>query len=146
MADINNDIKNILNNIGEDYVDILVSEIKRKHKIASMSLINSIKYSIVDGKVVVEANDYITYIDQGRKPGKYPNINAISKWARLKGIPQYAVFPIARKIKEKGVKPTHILSKSMTQFENLDLENKLADVAIKSIENTINEKINNKYD
>jgi len=47
---------------------------------------------------------YGKFVDEGRKPGKMPPIKDIKEWTKLKGIPESAAYPIARKIGEKGTK------------------------------------------
>lgn len=47
---------------------------------------------------------YGKFVDEGRKPGKMPPVKDIREWTRLKGIPESAAYPIARKIGEKGTK------------------------------------------
>lgn len=54
--------------------------------------------------------DYIEYVDEGRRPGKMPPLRDISKWARSKGIPQKAVFPIAKNIGRFGIDPKNFIS------------------------------------
>jgi hypothetical protein len=47
---------------------------------------------------------YGKFVDEGRRPGKMPPVKDIMEWTRLKGIPESAAYPIARKIGEKGTK------------------------------------------
>lgn len=106
---------------GQDYVKILTALLKKYDKKATGALINSLDYRIQqtaqDIKVIIEANDYLQYVDQGRKKGSYPPIQAISRWASVKGIPQAAVFPIARKIFTFGIKPTNVIQQTTKEFE-----------------------------
>lgn len=105
--------KKKLNEFGKDYVKILIAKLKKAGKSASGALINSIDYRLKEDaksiSIEIEANDYLEWVDKGRKPGSYPPLNEISKWASLKGIPDYAVFPIARKIFKFGIEPTNVI-------------------------------------
>ena len=65
--------------------------------------------------IELKAEDYLKYVDGGRRKGTYPPLSAIQKWVDLKGISRSAVFPIMRKIKEEGIKPTNVISKSLDQ-------------------------------
>lgn len=107
---------------GDDYLRILISELRRSGKIASGRLERSLDYRLKDEKtavnIVFEGEDYFKYVDEGRKPGTWPNIRAISNWANTRGIPQKAVFPIARSIYKFGIKPTNISEK--TERASLD--------------------------
>ena len=101
---------------GEDYIKEIISELNKTKKKASGRLIKSfnvkLKNTANEAQVLIESEDYLTYIDEGRKAGKYPNINAIAKWAKIKGISSDAVFPIARSIYQYGIKPTNVLDKA----------------------------------
>ena len=93
--------------LNKTFKNLLKDNLLKHGKKATGNLIKSIdsELRLEQDTMIFElsAEDYLVYVDQGRKPGKYPNINAISKWATIKGIPQSAVFPIARKIKEEGI-------------------------------------------
>ena len=105
---------------GNKYVKILVDEIKSAGK-GGGKLERSVDYRLVPTvrglTIELESEEYLKYVDQGRKPGTYPNITAISNWATLKGISQDAVFPIARKIFKFGIKPTNVISKTIRRLE-----------------------------
>jgi hypothetical protein len=47
---------------------------------------------------------YGKFVDEGRRPGKMPPVKDIREWTKLKGIPESAAYPIAKKIGEKGTK------------------------------------------
>ena len=99
--------------LNKEFKKILKDNLMKHGKKATGNLIKSIDSELrleeSSLSFSISAEDYLEYVDRGRKPGKYPNINAISKWAKLKGISQSAVFPIARKIKEEGIKPTNVI-------------------------------------
>ena len=131
---------------GQDYVKILVALLKKYKKNASGALINSIDYRLTEQAnqifIVIESNDYLEYVDQGRKPGKYPPIQAISKWASIKGIEQEAVFPIARSIFKFGIKPTNVIQKTNKEFfTSQTLANKYAKRISTNIEDIVTEMI-----
>jgi hypothetical protein len=104
---------------GKEYINELADQLKKQDKNASGDLIKSLDSRVIKTAmgtlytIQLRAEDYLKYVDKGRRPGTYPPISAISKWTRLKGISQTAVFPIARKIKEKGIKPTNVIEKTL---------------------------------
>jgi len=114
---------------GKSYVEQLILHIKKAGKNSSSRLVNSVDYRIQvtaeEIRILVESEDYLKYVDEGRKPGSYPPINAISRWANLKGIPQTAVFPIARSIYKYGIKPTNIIDNTTTEILNNKNEEKM---------------------
>lgn len=136
---------------GDDYIKILAQEIKRSGKSASGKLERSLDYRLKDEKtavdIVFEAEDYFQYVDEGRKPGSWPPIKAISNWARVKGISQSAVFPIARSIYKFGIKPTDISDKAQNKALNgqplIRLEDSIGENVQDMIVDEIN-KLNNK--
>ena len=125
---------------GKDYVRILIALLKKKGKIASGALINSlaprIQSTANEIKVFIESNDYLKFVDEGRKAGSYPPIREISRWASLKGIPQSAVFPISRSIFKHGIKPTNVIQLTTKEFEtSKTLTNKYEGNMVDKIEN-----------
>lgn len=113
--------RKMLNEFGKDYVKILIRLLKKEGKVASGALINSIDYRLVETAKLIQyqliSNDYLTYVDQGRKPGSYPPMRAIADWVRIKGISKDAIFPIARSIFKFGIEPTNVLSKTIREIE-----------------------------
>lgn len=101
--------------------------IKLNGSYASGTLYDSVKAKALklrDGQYSIEI-DYVYYgmfVQKGRNPGKptgktfqsgkyagqpvrkLPPINDIREWTKLKGIPDTAVFPIARHIAQEGYK------------------------------------------
>ena len=118
----NAELKTVSNAYGDAIVKAMGVNLRALGKSATGSLIKSLEVEVVqdDGKSVIRlsAEDYLRWVDQGRKPGgKYPPLHAISKWVKLKGISQRAVFPIAKKIAEEGIKKTDVVKKTITETE-----------------------------
>jgi len=99
------------------YEEKLKDELIDKGKEASGTLVNSIRTNIrTDGnKFVIEvfAEDYFRFVDQGRRPGKFPPPEVIRSWVALKGIAEEAAFPIARKIATQGIAATPIINPAL---------------------------------
>ena len=138
-----------LQEFGTDYVKVLILFLKKAHKSSTGSLINSVSYKLREEasqiNIVIESEDYLTYVDQGRKPGKYPPIQAIANWCRVKGIPQSAAFPIAKNIFKFGIKPTNIIQQTVNVITNPTFIKKYEEEGAENIENIIKleiEKIN----
>ena len=54
-------------------------------------------------KLAVSYPFYGKFINEGRGPStRMPPLDAIKEWTRIKGIPEEAAFPIAKKIQEEG--------------------------------------------
>lgn len=124
--------KKTFDKFGKLWVKELTALLIRYKKDATGNLINSLDYRIkedADGiTLLLESEDYLQWVDKGRRPGSFPPIKPIAEWARVKGIDEKAVFPIARKIFKFGIKPTNVLDKTEEKVLNnlTELENELA--------------------
>jgi hypothetical protein len=138
--------KKLANEFGKDYVKVMVGLLKGNKpfpKVASGSLINSINYRLQDTangiNVILLANDYLQYVDRGRKPGTYPPIQAIQKWVSIKGLPKEAAWAIRQNIYKFGIKPTNVIRKTqnimdITRNANRKYEQRMVDNIVKVIE------------
>lgn len=110
--------------IRNEYQDNLI----RNDRIASGDLLNNIEYEITRGDftytIYVKMKDYWYYVENGRKAGKWPPIQNILDWIKIKPVlprpnakgklptPQQLAFLIARKIGEEGTEGTQDLRKA----------------------------------
>lgn len=94
--------------------------------------------TLVDGRIYQEietdvedvelvnllVNDYIKYIESGRKAGTYPPPNVIAEWCQRRGIPtdNSTVYLICRSIYENGIKPRPIFDGQGGVWEMIDRE------------------------
>lgn len=74
--------------------------------------------------------DYWKYVENGRKPGKFPNIGKIQEWIQIKPIlprrmangklptEKQLAFMIANSIKENGIQPKPALANALKKNEN----------------------------
>lgn len=135
-----------LREFGKDYVKLLTIFLKQAGKDSTGALINSIDYNIREEakqiNIIIESNDYLKYVDEGRKPGSYPNIREIEKWVKVKGIPTSAVFPIARSIFRFGIKPTNVIQKTINEIQSPQFIRKYEDIVSENLELIIVEEIN----
>jgi len=114
-----------LNTVSQAYGDAIVkamaANLRTLGKVASGDLIKSLTVNVFQdgGKSVLRlsAKDYLRFVDKGRKPGRFPPLSAISKWASIKGISQRFVFPIARKIARDGIKKTDVVNDTIVAVE-----------------------------
>ena len=113
--DLDKDALQMADEFGFQLVNELKAELFKADKDASGTLIKSMKHDVktAKGKILIEviAEDYFRWVNQGRQPGKpMPPANPIRKWMVLRGIRKELLFPIRRKIGEKGIKPLNILA------------------------------------
>jgi hypothetical protein len=132
-------ITKLLQEYGQMWVDCLNANIDKKQLIQTGELKQSIKYDprIARGKVFVLKlliADYYKYVDEGRRPGKFPPIEPIRKWVREKNLGglraevslESLAYLVARKIAQKGTKATHFYSECITEESVNELRQKLA--------------------
>jgi hypothetical protein len=110
--------------LGDELKKNLIQELRRTKKIATGDLIESLKIEIEktpDGAIIsLAGNEYITFIEKGRRRGKYAPIKELKKWVMAKGIAtgekkvSAVAFAINNKIKKEGIKPRPILENAYT--------------------------------
>ena len=138
----------IVNNCVEQYKANLTKADAR----ASGKLIDSIKGSInYDGKYVtvdISLQDYWKYVEYGRRPGKFPPVDKIREWIKVKPVlprpmangklptENQLAFLISHSIAEKGIKPRPILKETLNAFQ---LEQRIYNQIISMLQETINE-------
>lgn len=104
---------------------------------ASYKLLNSVETTVKrnDDEFVVTINleDYWIYVENGRGPGKFPPIDKILDWIRIKPIRPYSdsrgrlpteeslAFLIARKISREGTEPKRVLAETITELNSIYL-------------------------
>lgn len=118
-------VRSVLNDFGkflvEEYKDALILNDVN----ASNTLYNSVTYLVENGnnsfEVKLSLEHYWKYVENGRKPGKWPPISAIQKWIEIKPVlprpmangqlPTTAqlAFLISRKIGLEGIAPKPLL-------------------------------------
>lgn len=138
---------------GDELKKNLIQELRRTKAIASGDLLKSIKFDVKptdDGGAVVtlNGNDYITYVDKGRKPGKYAPTSALRQWIKAKGIATddakvtAVAFAINNKIKRQGIKPRPVLERAYSN--GLPMYDKIIDDNLnKDLDTYLNQTLNN---
>lgn len=90
-------------------------------------------------------NDYVTYVNSGRKAGKkFPPVEPIVKWAERRGLPtdNSTIFLIRRAISRDGIKARPIVDKFfelMGDKWDEDWADKIFTIIIEDITNWFNE-------
>lgn len=101
---------------------------------ASYKLLNSVKTTVKRGDdefiVTINLEDYWYYVENGRGPGKFPPIDKILEWIRIKPVIPYSdsrgrlpteeqlAFLISRKIAEQGTEGRKVLYETVEELNN----------------------------
>lgn len=146
----------ILIHILEEYGNEIINTYRRKlyegGSTATGTLGNTISATVnaEDGIYEVNLNiqDYWKYVEYGRLPGKFPNIDAIRKWIQVKPVIPYTyngklptlnelTFLISRKIANKGIEPTYYLNRTLDEIDMQPLE----DAVTQSLEQKLDDSL-----
>ena len=146
---------------GRAFIEEVIKQLVLNNKKATGELLDSLDYRIIESanEVVLDilANDYLKFVDKGRKAGTLPNVNRIVKWVEVKGISskndkrilstQQLGWAIAKSIQKKGIKPTNVLQKAKaTFFTNKANLQKVVDGATIDVKQLIKDAIKNLND
>lgn len=149
------DINKIVMEFSKDIMDIvrvvMESNLLDNHKVGRNTITGSDIYKNLqviaknDGDLVFDIllNDYLTYIESGRRKGaKMPPVEPIVRWARSRGIPtdNSTIYLIRRAISRDGIAPRPFMSTVMEQID-LNMEN-LYDKIFDEITKLINDFFN----
>ena len=101
---------------------------------ASYKLLNSVETVVKRNDdtftVTINLEDYWYYVENGRKAGRFPPIDKILEWIRIKPVIPYSdsrgrlpteeqlAFLIARKISRDGTEPRRVLAETVSELNN----------------------------
>lgn len=143
-------LQRVLSEYGSRVKELYVDELERRGKIASGDLQRSVKHHVTIGdktiSVELSLEEYWTYVEDGRKPGRFPPVDKILEWVKIKPViprpnskgkiptPNQLAFLISRKIANEGMPPTHILRDTLAtanrEFERMIIEAMEKDVTL----------------
>ena len=139
-----------INKIALEFLGQYRRKLMDDNKRATGQLINDTAYVVeYDGRyLIVSLNlpDEWKYVEYGRKPGKFPPINAIRQWIRVKPIlprPYKGKVPtenqlaylIGRKIAKDGIPTGNYLSNTIRDF---DIKGKVYDEVVRLMQDEWN--------
>lgn len=121
-----------LNEYAQKAEELYKRKLTEKDINASYTLLNSVETTVKrnDDEFIVTINfePYWYYVENGRGPGKFPPIDKILSWIRIKPIIPYSdsrgripteeslAFLIARKIAEQGTEGRHVLYETVEEL------------------------------
>ena len=115
----------VLAKYGEAVCEAYRKELRDRGKDASGLLSQSVRYMVNRGDTTYAVDlsllDYWKYVEYGRRPGRFPPLDKILQWIRVKPViprpmdngklptEKQLAFLIGRKIAREGIKPTPAL-------------------------------------
>ena len=147
-------LKEALETYGQVLEDTYREEIARTGAFASGRLFDSIHHIVTVEDHTIDLSlsleDYWKWVDEGRGPGKFPPLQKIEEWIRIKPVAPYPdargripsnqqlAFLIGRKIAEEGTEGKHLLDISIESTQDwialieeaidLDIEEELDEI------------------
>lgn len=147
----------ILLHILQQYGNLIIDSYRRKlyegGSNATGLLGNSLTTQVntEDGiyEVTLQIQDYWKYLEYGRLPGTFPNIDAIRKWIQVKPviptvqsngkIPTLSqlTYLISRKIARDGIEPRYYLNNTLDEIDLTPLEEGITRSLEKQLDNEL---------
>ena len=122
-------LKEALDAYGQVLEDEYREQIADKNTFASGRLFDSVKHIVQVNDTAIELSleleDYWKWVEDGRAPGKFPPLDKIEEWIRVKPVAPYPdskgkvpsneqlAFLIGRKIAQEGTEGKHLLEDAM---------------------------------
>jgi hypothetical protein len=136
-------LRKVLDKFGKELVEAYINNLDERSIHASRKLADSVSYELVAGErsmaIDISLAEYWKFIEYGRKAGKFPPLQSIEEWIKVKGIQPMTrtqasvkrwtqhrgsirrndggipsikslAYLIGRKIKEDGIQPRPILT------------------------------------
>jgi hypothetical protein len=131
-------VADILFKHGEKIADETRKLIKQKKKVNTGALEQSVKFQVEVRDQIISLSlsmvEYGAFVNDGRKAGKFPNVEAIRTWVRQKGLTmkrkskmprdkevKTLAYLIGRKISRVGIKPVRIVPRVDVQLIRLEI-------------------------
>lgn len=149
-----NEIEQILYDVAYQVAIDYQNELRSFDSIATGAL-NNVDFEVdIQGgtyKVSLILQDYWKYVENGRKPGKFPNVGKLQEWIKIKPVlprpltngivptEKQLTFIIGNSIKEKGIQPKPALANALKK--NDTYLNKIKEAVGKSLDKEIKQML-----
>lgn len=115
-------LKEAIELFGKEIVEIAGELIRNEPKVNTGLLMKSLESRAIETAfgtsytLLILAEDYFVFVNDGRKPNsKPPPIAPIKEWCEQKGIDVNLAYPIAKSIGKKGIPATNISERMFKQ-------------------------------
>jgi len=150
-------VQGTLNKLSKQLIDDMINEIVSKKRVASGDLRNSFKADIDKNFLGIKSSvEYSSNVDLGRGPGRFPNVNKLQNWIRIKfGKGPYKgrgvsrplkikdlTYIIGRKIANEGYPGINYVAKAFLNAESM-ITKELGDAYLLDLEEQLEREIPN---
>jgi hypothetical protein len=128
-------IEKILYKIGMDVAMDYQNELRSLGSVATGTLANTVDFNVeVNGgtyKIYLLLEDYWKYVEEGREPGKFPNVGKLMEWIKVVNIlprplpdgslptQELLVYMIRNRIKTKGIEAKPALKNALNKNQDM---------------------------
>lgn len=135
MEDIFENLMKALDDYGQAVKDLYQKRLIADDKRATGNLIDSVQckiaYQGINFVVFLELADYWRYVEDGRKPGRFPPVDKILEWVKIKPVlpvpmengelptEEQLAFLISRKIANEGIEAGHQLAETVEDLNKI---------------------------
>ncbi len=121
----NNKLKDIISRVlhkwGQKHTDLLKQNLDKINKVDTGTLMDSIQFQVGTVTLTIQMAEYAQYVHDGRRPGKFPPVDAIRAWVERKGLTitgsnrplaeqqRSLTYLIGRKIANEGIEASPFL-------------------------------------
>lgn len=124
-----------LQQYGEQLISLYRQRLSRYNVDASGTLGNTLNFIISNEEgtfeLTLNIQDYWIYVEEGRRPGKFPPINNIKQWIRIKPVlprgfagklptTEQLAYLIGRKIADKGTRGRYIYKDTIEELGSFE--------------------------
>ena len=150
-------VQGTLNKLSRQLIDSMVNEIVARKRVASGDLNNSFSADVSENSLGIRSSvEYASNVDLGRRPGKFPNINKLQNWIRIRfgdgpypnrsgGRPlrlKDLTYLIGRKIQNQGYVGINYTAKALLNAEKI-ITQELGDAYLLDLEEQLEKQIPN---
>tara|TARA_R110002020_G_scaffold48945_3_gene139800 strand:+ start:1596 stop:2063 length:468 start_codon:yes stop_codon:yes gene_type:complete len=149
-------VQGTLNKLSKQLIDDMINEIVSKNKVASGDLRDSFLGLVSEDELkIFNGAEYASNVDLGRRPGKFPNINKLQSWIKIKfgngpyesrgGKPlklKDLTYVIGRKIARDGWVGINYSAKALLNAEQI-ITKELGDAYLFDLEEQLEKQIPN---
>ena len=141
-------LKEAIELFGKELAEIAFDLVKNEPKVNTGKLRDSFKPEVKETAfgtsytLLMWAEEYFIFVDDGRKPNsKPPPIAPIKKWCSQKGIDEDLAYAIAKSIGRKGIPATNISERMMKKIFSNIAWRKFEDNATSYIDDLVTQNI-----
>lgn len=133
------DIMDIVQRLANQIKAIIIANLK-EYGLGNSKIAKTLSVEEQGSLITVMAEDYMDYVNTGRRPGTYPPPEAIAQWCAENSLPtdNSTVFLISRSIFNNGIQPRPFADDALEEID--DIWDEWAEKIFEAISDNIEEE------